>query len=321
MCRKIALMCRNLLITCHKNIYFSKKMECFIDLFFLLTYNEKNITQERMKIIMKILCFAQMKGGTGKTTISYNVACALAENSKVLVVDFDPQCNLSSNFMFDVFDEDAKTVADLLDDINTDPLDIVIQQPLTELPNLDLFPSTTYLYGTEMTLISRMSRESAMRAYIQKNKEFFDYYDYIIFDTAPSMGIINQNAFIVSDHILLVTDPDCNSARMADVFLKLWGEARQYSQIPDRVDALILNNVERTGMSNRTLEFIDLHPVLSKIKLKTTIPHTTRFKECAEQNKPIQYITTKSKSSEISREKAQKAIFDMIDELKERGIL
>ena len=41
MCRKIALMCRNLLITCHKNIYFSKKMECFIDLFFLLTYNEK----------------------------------------------------------------------------------------------------------------------------------------------------------------------------------------------------------------------------------------------------------------------------------------
>ena len=228
---------------------------------------------------MKTLCFAQMKGGTGKTTISYNIACILAEHAKVLVVDFDPQCNLSSNFCFDVFDEDAKTVADMLDNIKIDPLDM------------------------------------------KKNENFFNSYDYVIFDTAPSMGIINQNAFFVADHIILVTDPDCNSARMAHVFLKLWDEAREYSLIPNTVDALIINNVERTKISNKMLDFIDSHPVLSKIKLETTVPHTTRFKECVEQNKPIQFLITKSKTEEKSREKAENSIRKVIEELYKRGIL
>lgn len=119
---------------------------------------------------MKTLCFAQMKGGTGKTTISYNIACILAEHAKVLVVDFDPQCNLSSNFCFDVFDEDAKTVADMLDNIKIDPLDIVIPSPLKELPNLDLFPSTTYLFGSEISLISKTARESVMKSYMKRTK-------------------------------------------------------------------------------------------------------------------------------------------------------
>ena len=270
---------------------------------------------------MKTLCFAQMKGGTGKTTISYNIACILAEHAKVLVVDFDPQCNLSSNFCFDVFDEDAKTVADMLDNIKIDPLDIVIPSPLKELPNLDLFPSTTYLFGSEISLISKTARESVMKSYMKKNENFFNSYDYVIFDTAPSMGIINQNAFFVAAHIILVTDPDCNSARMAHVFLKLWDEAREYSLIPNTVDALIINNVERTKISNKMLDFIDSHPVLSKIKLETTVPHTTRFKECVEQNKPIQFLITKSKTEEKSREKAENSIRKVIEELYKRGIL
>ena len=270
---------------------------------------------------MKTICFAQMKGGTGKTTLSYNISSLLAENKKVLAIDFDAQCNLSSNFGFNAFEEGRKTVATILEDINTDPLDVVIPSPIEELPTLDLLPCTMYFYGTELVLISRMSREFAMKSYMEQHADFFNYYDYVIFDTAPSMGIINQNAYVCADHIVLVTDPDCNSAMGAHVFLKLWDDARKYSKIPNKVDGLVLNNVERTQISDKTRKYLNEHPVLSAIKYNTVIPHTTRFKECAEQNKPIQYIKTRNKATEISRKKAENSMLALIDEMKERGTL
>ena len=269
---------------------------------------------------MNVISFAQMKGGTGKTTVSFNVACLLAETSKVLVVDFDPQCNMSSNFRFDIFDIEARSSADLFDNIETDPLDLIIPQPFEQLENLDIIPSTMYLYGTELLLSTRAYREQAMKTYMAKNKEVFSYYDYIIFDTSPSMGLINQNAFVVSDHIVLVLDPDCNSARGANVFLNLWDEARQYSSLPDHVDALIINNVERNNISAKTLEYIAQDERLSSIKLNTSIPHTVRFKECADQNIPITYLRVKKKD-ELSKKRAVNSIRELVDEMKERGVL
>lgn len=270
---------------------------------------------------MKTISFAQMKGGTGKTTVAYNLSCKLAETQKVLVIDFDQQCNISSDFCFDIFDESAATVADIFENIETDPLDIVIPAPIPELPNLDLIPSTMYLNGTEQLLFTRAYREQAMSHYIEKNKNFFQYYDYVIFDTGPNVGIINQNAFFVSDHIILVSDPDVNAAQAAHVFLRLWNTARSFTNIPDHVDGLIINNVERTKISSKMNDFVDSNETLSKIRLKHTIPHTTRFKECREQNKPIHLLKTKSKDEENSRQRAENAVTELITEMKEKGLL
>lgn len=270
---------------------------------------------------MKIITFATMKGGTGKTTLSFNISSKLAEHHNVLVVDVDPQCNLSSNFNYNIFDENAITVANLFENVNTDPLDIIVQAPIPQLPNLDLMPSTMYLIGTEVRLYARTSREQVLKRYIERNATIFNYYDYIIIDTGPNMGIINQNAFFVSDHIVLITDPDCNAARGADVFLRLWNDARSITQLDDHVDGFILNNIERTKVSTELKNYVNSHPYFSKIQLKTTIPHTTRFKECGNQNLPIQLLVTKTKKEEASKIKASVAIDNLIIELKERGIL
>ena len=271
---------------------------------------------------MKISSFATMKGGTGKTTCCYQLAACIARTSKVLVIDFDAQCNLSSNFRFDIFSEsdEIKTVANIFEDFDTNPLDILVPGPIKELPNLDLFPSTMFLYGTELQLSTRSYREQIMRNYINKNYDFFSYYDYILFDTGPNMGIINQNAFFASDHIILVCDPDCNSAKGAHVFLKLWDYAREFSGIENHVDTLIINNVERTKMAAKLNEYITSHPYLSKIVLNSHIIHTTRFKECVDQNKPIYYLSTSTKDAQISKQKAVSSIDTLMQELIERGI-
>lgn len=270
----------------------------------------------------KKISFGAMKGGTGKTTIAYNIACKLAIKYKVLVIDFDAQCNISANFCFDIFNEESMSVANIFEDINTDPLKVLITSPLEELPNLDLFPSTIYLNGTEMNLHSRPMRELIMDNYIKKNWQFFSFYDYIIFDTGPNMGIINQNAFFISDSIVLCIDPDCNSARGADTYIKLWNDALEYAfRYENRINGLIINNVERTKISKKFETYINEHSVLSKIKFRHTLPHTTRFKECAEQNKPVFLLETSSKAEKRSKDKADCAIELLIMEMQERSVL
>lgn len=273
------------------------------------------------EITAKIITVATMKGGTGKTTICFNMAGILAETKKVLVVDLDQQCNLSANVGFDIFDRNAASVADLFDDASTDPTEITMLNPIPELENLDVIPSTMYLNGTELRLVSVYMREQLLKSYIQKNASFFNYYDYILFDTPPNIGICTQNALHISDHIILVTDPDPNSARGSDVFLTLWNEAVKMTGGETHIDALVLNNMERTTISAKTDKYIAEHEVFSKIKMNTIIPHSTRFKECAEQNKPIQLLQMKSKREDESRKKAEMSIRNLIEELKERGIL
>lgn len=270
----------------------------------------------------KVISFATMKGGTGKTTDCYNLACNLSRVSNVLAIDFDPQGNLSSNLNFDIFteDENIKTVADIFDNYDTDPADIVLYGPIEKCPTLDLMPSTMFLYGTEMQLITRTSRESIMKNYIKKNADFFSYYDYILFDTGPNMGIINQNAFFASDHIVLICDPDVNSAKGAQIFCILWEMARQYTEVDDNVSALIVNNAERTVLTKELDDYLSSHPTFKNIMLTSRIPHSTRYKEAIKQNVPVYLLETRRKADEASKAKATNSIDMVLQELIERGI-
>lgn len=270
----------------------------------------------------KIISFATMKGGTGKTTDCYNLACSIARTSNVLAIDVDPQGNLSSNLNFDVFTEDehVKTVADIFDDYDARPEDLIIYSPIEECPTLDLMPSTMFLNGTEMMLVTRTSRERILKNYIKKNMDFFSCYDYILFDTGPNMGIINQNAFFASDHIILICDPDVNSAKGAKIFCKLWELARQYTDEPDNVDALIINNWERNILTRECLEYIISQPKFNSILLQSTIPHSVRYKEAIKQNVPVYLLNTRRKKDEESKQKASESIDMVLQELIERGI-
>lgn len=269
-----------------------------------------------------VISLATMKGGTGKTTNCYNLACSIARTSKVLAIDVDPQGNLSSNLNFDIFDEDSntKTVADIFDNYDVAPEDLIIFSPVEACPTLDLIPSTMFLNGTEMMLVTRTSRECILRNYIRKNIDFFSYYDYILFDTGPNMGIVNQNAFFASDHIILICDPDVNSAKGARIFCKLWEMARQYTDEPDNVDALILNNCERNIMTREVNEYISSQPKFKEIVLNSTIPHSVRYKEAVKQNVPVYLLDVRRKKDLESKQKASDSIDMVLQELIERGI-
>lgn len=271
---------------------------------------------------MKKIAVAAMKGGTGKTTVSYNIACMLAKNGyKILCIDCDPQCNLSANFNLDAYDEDDLTICEIFDAPDTDPYDLIVNAPIPELPTLDVLPSNMLLEGTAQQLSLKPMREQFMDNYINKNAGCFGYYDYILFDTNPSMNIINQNAFFACDTIIMVSDPGTNSSIGANIFLRLWDNIRQYSGGERKLDALIVNNLERTNASMDFLEYIENTEPFSKIVLYQKIPHLTCFKDSIDRFKrPVFLYQGKEKYSKAVKT-ASLAIEEVVNELFEGGVL
>ena len=111
---------------------------------------------------MKIITMATLKGGSGKTMNTFNLAGILAETKRVLLIDVDPQCNLTSNCGINSADLNMATVKDIFDNLpKNQPTaeEVIIKTPIKELPNLDLIPSSILLFKTEKAMYTKANRE------------------------------------------------------------------------------------------------------------------------------------------------------------------
>lgn len=140
----------------------------------------------------RIISFANHKGGVGKTTTTASVGSILARKGyKVLVVDLDPQANLT----FSLYDGD---IAESIYEAMTDRADRLPIVNITE--NLDLVPATLDLAAAETELVSAMSRENILRSLLAPVQ---DNYDFILMDCPPSLGILTINGLTASNEIIV----------------------------------------------------------------------------------------------------------------------
>ena len=87
---------------------------------------------------MKIITVATLKGGVGKSNFAFNISGLLSENKKVLLIDIDPQSNLTLNVGIDITQQNF-TIKDIFEN-NINLENVIIKSPIKELPNLDLIP-------------------------------------------------------------------------------------------------------------------------------------------------------------------------------------
>lgn len=262
---------------------------------------------------MRIIAVGTLKGGTGKTTTVFNLAGCLAEKSKVLLIDCDPQANLSQDCGIDIANQDLDSIKSVFDNY-IEPSKTIIKGPIKELPNLDLLASNIWLTETEMLLVNRSGRERILYNYITDNKEIFEKYDYIICDTNPSMSIINQNAFFIADSIILMTDISKNGLTGVELFDYLWSKAAKDLRKENNIKALILNNSDsRTLLSKELLEYCKEDEDLNKILIDKVIPQAIKIKETSLEHKPINVYKPNSKEHDIYNE--------LVEMLQEREIL
>jgi chromosome partitioning protein len=140
----------------------------------------------------KIVAIANHKGGVGKTTSAINIGAGLCRYHKkrVLLVDLDPQANLSQSLGIR---EPQETIYGALRGLYPLP-------PIQILPGLDLIPSTLDLSGADLELSSEAGREYILRELLEPLR---GAYDYILIDTPPSLGLLTINAFTASQEVFI----------------------------------------------------------------------------------------------------------------------
>lgn len=281
----------------------------------------------------KVISCTNLKGGTGKSLLSYSIGSIVAETGipgkkekdvKVLLMDMDMQENLTSNvgiqvqyFMrttFDIFKQSINP------DVVVEPKDIIIKGPIPGLPNLDLMPGSMTLHRVDTKIASEPARETILARYMEKYKAQFDDYDYIFIDTNPSMSILNQNCYLATDSIVLVAGTSRSSIDGMELFIALWNDIRAKIGInPDdknakgRIEGFIVNNFDRrTGLAKDFIEFIkSSNPELAGLMFSTIIPTNVRLAE-TETALPINFHDRNATS--------YKALLQLIEEMTERGI-
>ena len=267
---------------------------------------------------MKVIAFGTLKGGTGKTTVAFNVGGILAEENKVLFIDVDPQSNLSDNAGVDTTDQDGATIRDVFDSSTRGRAvhaeDVITKAPMWQLPNLDIIASHIRLTATELQLVSTPARELILKKWIDRNRAVLEQYDHVILDTNPSMGVVNQNAFMAADSIVLVSDVSKKAIQGAQLFTYLWGEICESMDIADKTNALVLNNCDkRIGLTRSIKEYYEDDEDFGKIVLNSVIHSRVDVKKTETKFLPINLIAPDSVSCEEFR--------SVISELKERKVL
>jgi chromosome partitioning protein len=150
-----------------------------------------------------IIAITNQKGGVGKTTTVLNIGAYLAvRGKKVLVVDIDPQANLTSglgaNQQIDTSNQKINklTTYDVL--INKKNVSEVVIK--SNLSNLDILPSGIELAGAEVELVSSLSRENILKRALDTVRES---YDFILIDCPPSLGLLTINGLVAADQIII----------------------------------------------------------------------------------------------------------------------
>lgn len=144
------------------------------------------------------LSFYNFKGGTGKTSICYQVSTHLAlMGFDVLVIDADPQGHLSTSLGFDS-NHDLPTLSDIVNET------VSLQSSIREIfPGLSCIPSNLALTRLEVSLNDLPKREERIKILLEKIK---GKYDFIIFDSNPTISLLNRNILVCSDLVSIITE-------------------------------------------------------------------------------------------------------------------
>ncbi len=144
----------------------------------------------------KVIVIANQKGGVGKTTTAVNLAACMAVTEiPTLIIDMDPQSNATSGLGIELSNGD-KSIYDVM--INGIDAKKAIRN--SELPHLDILPSSTTLVGAEIELVPALARETILKGALGSvNGE----YEYIFIDCPPSLGLLTLNSLTAADTVLV----------------------------------------------------------------------------------------------------------------------
>jgi len=227
----------------------------------------------------KIIAICNQKGGTGKTTTSVNLAYAVSQlGKKVLIVDMDPQGNATSGLGINKSTLD-KSVYDVL--LNRHSAEEVIVQKA--FPSLDILPCNINLTGAEIELVGVLSRETRLKkalAAVAHN------YDFIFIDSPPSLGLLTLNALVASNAVIVPIQCEFYALEGVSQLLNTINLVRDGLNPTLNIEGVLLTMADfRTNLTNEVIK--EIKGFFKEKVYSTMIPRNVKLSEAPSFGKPV----------------------------------
>lgn len=234
----------------------------------------------------KIIAVVNQKGGVGKTTSAVNLAAAVGQRGKsVLLVDIDPQGNATSGMGLNKR-ELAKSSYDVI--INGTPVKEVIKH--TEFDGVDVLPANMNLAGAELELVDSSKRESNLKNALLLVK---GEYDFIFMDCPPSLGLITLNALCAADTVLVPIQCEYYALEGLSQLISTVRQVKRLYNPMLEIEGVLLTMYD--GRLNLTQQVVDeLKRFFPKKVYSTPIPRNVKLSEAPSYGQPVMYYDKRS---------------------------
>ena len=242
----------------------------------------------------RILAIANQKGGVGKTTTAINLAASLARaDRRVLIVDVDPQSNLTSGLGQRNKAGAGGTIYEAL--TTPEPTDDVRPFVIpTGIERLSLVPSDRNLTGAEIEMVTLSGREERLRTLLQSARGDFDY---IFVDCPPSLGLLTLNALVAADAALIPLHCEYFALEGLADLVSTMRRIRASLNPGLDIEGVLLTMVdERTNLGHQVAS--DVRDFFKEKVFRTTIPRNVRLGEAPSHGMPVIVYDGKSRGAE-----------------------
>lgn len=230
--------------------------------------------------MVRTIAVANQKGGVGKTTTAVNLGASLAAaERRVLVIDMDPQGNLSSGFGYSKADVAGQHVYHVL----TGECSIEEVTLPAELDQLSVVPAHPDLIGAEIELVGADDRHLRLANAVGS---VADRFDYVLIDCPPSLGMLTLNALVAADAVLVPLQCEYYALEGLSQLLSTIERVRAIYNPRLEVEGILLCMFDkRTNLTHQVAEEVRSH--FDGKVFDSVIPRNVRLSEAPSFGKPV----------------------------------
>lgn len=250
----------------------------------------------------RIISVVNQKGGVGKTTSTINIASWLASfGNKVLIIDIDPQGNASSGLGVDHKNLDKGLYEVLVNE------ETKITEAIKSFDsNFHILPSTPDLAGASIDLVELSGREYKLE---ENLKHVVDFYDYILIDNPPSLGLLTINGLVASREVLIPVQCEYYALEGLSQLLSTVDLIKQHLQPNLRILGAFMTMYDSRNKLSVDV-FNELYKHFPNRIFRSVIPRNVKLAEAPSHGKPIKDYDFESAGSQAYKRLAQEIIIN-----------